>query len=84
MFLEESQEHIQNINRNLLLLEQHPGDSEVINEVFRSAHTLKGIAGSMEYKTMTQLAHGMENILDGARREFKDYTDIIDILFECG
>ena len=84
LFLEESQEHIQNINRNLLLLEQHPGDSEVINEVFRSAHTLKGIAGSMEYKTMTQLAHGMENILDGARSgNLKITPDIIDILFEC-
>ncbi|NLO81893.1 MAG: chemotaxis protein CheA [Clostridiales bacterium] len=84
LFVEESQEHLQNINRNLLWLEQHPEETEVVNEVFRSAHTLKGMAGSMEFNAITQISHAMENVLDNVRSGNTKLTpEIIDILFEC-
>ena len=67
LFIEESRDHLQNINKNLLLLEQYPDEPEVINEVFRSAHTIKGIAGSMEFNATTRIAHSVENILDNVR-----------------
>ncbi|NLO82777.1 MAG: chemotaxis protein CheA, partial [Clostridiales bacterium] len=84
LFIQESKEHLQNINRNLLMLEQFPEEAEIINEVFRSAHTLKGIAGSMGFNAITQIAHAMENVLDSVRNgKLKLTPEIIDVLFEC-
>ena len=84
LFIEESRDHLQNINKNLLLLEQYPDEPEVINEVFRSAHTIKGIAGSMEFNATTRIAHSVENILDNVRSgNLKLTPEIIDVLFEC-
>jgi len=84
LFIEESKEHLQNLNNNLLVLEQQPDNTEVINEIFRSAHTLKGMAGSMGFKTMADLAHGMENVLDRIRKGNMSVNgDIMDALFEA-
>ncbi|HAA81451.1 MAG: CheA signal transduction histidine kinase, partial [Caldanaerobacter subterraneus] len=63
IFIEESQEHIENLNSNLLLLENDPKNRQIIDEIFRSAHTLKGMAATMGFENMNKLAHKMEDVL---------------------
>src|SRR5690625_7579823 len=67
MFLDESSEHLQAVNDNLLKLEKHPQDLSLVSEIFRSAHTLKGMAATMEFKDIASLTHQMENVLDKIR-----------------
>ncbi len=84
IFIEETKEHLQSLNQSLLQLEQSPGDSSVLNEIFRVAHTLKGMAGTMGYSKMAKLTHDMENVLHALRNnEIKVSTGLIDILFKC-
>ena len=84
IFIEESQEHLQNLNQSLLGLETNPKDMQILNEIFRVAHTLKGMAGTMGYSKMTKLTHQMENVLDDIRNGKIDVsTFIVDVLFEC-
>ncbi|MBM7581402.1 two-component system chemotaxis sensor kinase CheA [Caldicoprobacter guelmensis] len=84
LFMEESREHLQSLNNNLLVLEKQPDNTEVINEIFRSAHTLKGMAGSMGFKTMADLAHAMENVLDTIRKGNMNVSvEVMDALFEA-
>src|SRR5699024_3555138 len=61
VFLDESHEHLQAINDNLLSLEKQPENLEIVNEIFRSAHTLKGMAATMEFTDLASLTHQMEN-----------------------
>src|SRR5690606_36448102 len=83
VFIEESNEHIQNLNDMLLALEQDRENLEYINEMFRSAHTLKGMAGTMGFNNIANLTHCLENVLDLARNH-KIVLEgaIIDTLFE--
>jgi two-component system chemotaxis sensor kinase CheA len=67
LFIEESKEYIQQISDNLLRLEREARDAEAINEVFRAVHTLKGMAATMGYSEISQLAHEAENLLDEIR-----------------
>lgn len=84
IFIEEAQEHLQNLNQNLLSLESNPNDNNILNEIFRSAHTLKGMAGTMGYDSMMNLTHDMENILDAVRNGLININaGIMDVLFEC-
>lgn len=84
IFIEESQEHLQNLNQNLLGLETNPKDLKILNEIFRVAHTLKGMAGTMGFTGITNLTHQMENVLDAIRNGKIDVnTEIVDVLFEC-
>ncbi len=84
IFLEESRENLQNLNEQLLILENNPSSSETIDEIFRVAHTLKGMAATMGFKEMSDLTHKMENILDLFRSgQLKVNSDIITVLFEC-
>ena len=84
IFIEEAHEHLQNLNQNLLNLENNPNDSLVLNEVFRSAHTLKGMAGTMGFDTILNLTHDMENVLDAVRNgKISINPGILDVLFEC-
>lgn len=84
IFIEESQEHLQSLNQSLLGLESKPDDMKLLNEIFRIAHTLKGMAGTMGFTTMMNLTHEMENVLDAIRNgRIKVNSHIIDILFEC-
>ena len=84
IFIEESQEHLQGLNQSLLGLETNPKDMKILNEIFRVAHTIKGMAGTMGYSGITNLTHQMENILDAIRNgKVEVNTSIIDILFEC-
>jgi two-component system chemotaxis sensor kinase CheA len=64
VFIEESKEHLQACNEHLLELEKNPNDLTIVNEIFRSAHTLKGMSATMGYEDLASLTHRMENVLD--------------------
>ncbi|PGK37992.1 chemotaxis protein CheA [Bacillus anthracis] len=84
IFFEEAEEHLQSLNENVLNLEQNPEDMEVVGEIFRSAHTFKGMSASMEFAEMADLTHKMENVLDEIRHgNIVVNADIIDVVFEC-
>ncbi|MDD2573181.1 MAG: chemotaxis protein CheA [Bacillota bacterium] len=84
IFLEETVEHLESLNNCLLQLEKLPEDKSVLDEIFRVSHTLKGMAGTMGFTGMAQLTHGMENLLDGIRKQrIKVNTVLVDLLFEC-
>lgn len=84
MFLEESEEHIESLNENLLQLEKNSGDSHIIDEIFRSAHTLKGMAATMGFENMTRLTHKMEDVLQEIRsHSIKVTSNLMDVLFKC-
>ena len=82
VFLDESQEHLQAINDNLLKLEQTPNDLSIVGEVFRSAHTLKGMAATMGFEDLAHLTHNMENVLDLIRNSKLEATSaVLDVVF---
>ncbi|SDI57972.1 chemotaxis protein CheA [Natribacillus halophilus] len=84
MFIEEGQEHVQHMNEYLLQLEKDPTATVLIEEIFRSAHTLKGMAAAMEYDEMAKLTHAIENVLDVFRSEATKVTsDILDPVFSA-
>lgn len=84
IFTEETKEHLQGLNQCLLQLEQNPGDAPVLNEIFRAAHTIKGMAGTMGFNKMSKLTHDMENVLHALRNnELKVNSGLIDLLFKC-
>ncbi len=83
MFLDESKEHLDNLNQRLLDLENDASNMEIVNEIFRIAHTLKGMSSTMGFTKMANLTHKMENVLDDIRgNKLNIDTNIIDILFE--
>ncbi|MGM7635821.1 chemotaxis protein CheW [Bacillus sp. Hm123] len=82
IFIEESKEHLQAVNENLLVLEKNPEDISVVNEIFRSAHTLKGMSATMGYEDLANLTHKMENVLDAIRNHKIQVTaEILDVVF---
>ncbi len=84
MFLDESKEHLQSLNDGLLGLEDNAEDLSILNEIFRNAHTLKGMSATMGYNKIAELTHEMEDVLDMLRKEQLKVTgDIIDTLFKC-
>ena len=84
MFLDESHEHLQSLNDGLLSLEDNMEDTSVVNEIFRNAHTLKGMSATMGFNKIAELTHEMEDVLDLIRKEqLKLNEDIIDTLFKC-
>ncbi|PGZ06540.1 chemotaxis protein CheA [Bacillus cereus] len=84
IFFEESEEHLQSLNENVLILEQNPADMGVVGEIFRSAHTFKGMSASMEFTEMADLTHKMENVLDEIRHgNIVVNVNVIDVIFEC-
>ena len=82
VFIEETREYLQLLNEKMLSLESNPDDIEVINEIFRALHTLKGMSATMGFENMAKLCHKMENIFDLFRNQkaFVD-SEIIDVLF---
>ena len=83
MFIEESKEHLQSCSDNLLQLEKNPDDLAIVNEIFRSAHTLKGMSATMGYEDLADLTHKMENVLDAIRNEkIQVNAEILDVVFE--
>ena len=83
IFIEESREHLQIINDQLLILERNPKEITIINEIFRSAHTLKGMSATMGYEDLANLTHQMENVLDGIRNnKIHVTTNVLDVLLQ--
>ncbi|MCT6923567.1 chemotaxis protein CheA [Metasolibacillus sp.] len=83
MFIEESKEHLQSCSEHLLELEKNPQDLSIVNEIFRSAHTLKGMSATMGFEDLADLTHKMENVLDAIRNEKIEVTpEILDVVFE--
>lgn len=83
LFLAESREHVGRLNELILCLEQAPGDQEKINALFRAAHSLKGMAASMGYDPIAELAHKMEDLLCRVREgEFSFAEDVASLLLE--
>ncbi|WP_077211541.1 chemotaxis protein CheA [Bacillus dakarensis] len=82
VFIEESKEHLQSCNERLLDLEKNPEDMSIVNDIFRSAHTLKGMSATMGYEDLASLTHQMENVLDAIRNNKLHVTpDLLDIVF---
>ncbi|RSL32708.1 chemotaxis protein CheA [Salibacterium salarium] len=83
VFIDESQEHLQTLNDNLMQLEKEPEDISIVGEVFRSAHTLKGMGATMGFEDLAHLTHSMENVLDLIRNEKLEVTShVMDVIFE--
>ncbi|WP_214826779.1 chemotaxis protein CheA [Exiguobacterium algae] len=83
LFLDESQEHIQSINNQLLKLEQ-TASADVVQEIFRSAHTLKGMSSTMGYESVANLTHEMESALDLVRGGKKESNQLLlDTMFSA-
>lgn len=83
IFIDETKEHIQTLNDQLLILENEPEDKDCINEIFRAAHSLKGMAGTMGFKRMQRLTHDMENVFSEIRNEkMKVTAGLVDVLFQ--
>lgn len=64
LFFEEADEYLKTLNDSILQLERNPEDSDLLDVIFRAAHTLKGMAATMGYETMTELTHSMENVFE--------------------
>ncbi|GIO83823.1 chemotaxis protein CheA [Paenibacillus faecis] len=83
MFIDESNDHLQSLNENMLELENNPEDLSIVQVIFRSAHTLKGMAATMGFEDLSSLTHQMENVLDLVRNEkLKMQEFIFDTLFQ--
>ena len=84
IFLDESKEHIQSLGDQLMVMEQEPENEDAINEIFRAAHSLKGMAGTMGYKRMQRLTHDMEDVFSEVRNgKMKVDSSLIDVLFQA-
>lgn len=82
VFIEESKEHLQSCNEHLLELERNPDNLQIVNEIFRSAHTLKGMSATMGYEDLASLTHQMENVLDAIRNQKVAFSpEILDVIF---
>ncbi|GIP33088.1 chemotaxis protein CheA [Paenibacillus sp. J2TS4] len=80
VFIDEAREHLQAMNDQLLQLEQSPEDIEIVQIIFRSAHTLKGMSATMGFEDIASLTHEMENVLDLVRN---DKLSMSEPIFEC-
>ena len=84
IFIDETKEHLESLNSQVLVLEKEPTNSETVNEIFRAAHSLKGMAGTMGYKRMQRLTHDMENVFSEVRSgKMSVSAELVDIVFQC-
>ena len=84
IFIDESNDHLQSLNENMLQLEQQPEDISIVQVIFRSAHTLKGMSATMGFEDLAALTHEMENVLDLVRNSKLSMNGhIFDTLFKC-
>lgn len=84
LFFDESDEYLEKLNDCLLTLEKNPEDDSVLDEIFRAAHTLKGMAATMGYNTMAELTHWMESVFELFRNgEVSVTSDIVSLIFKC-
>ena len=84
IFIDETEEHLQTLSDCIMELEKEPENMDTINEIFRAAHSLKGMAGTMGFKRMQHLTHDMENVFQEVRSDhIKVTSGMIDLLFKC-
>lgn len=84
VFLEESKEHLGNLNEQLLNLEKNPGNLAALNEIFRAAHTLKGMSSTMGFEDLADLTHHLEDVLSDLKEGLlQPDTYVVDTLFQC-
>lgn len=84
IFFQETDEYLQTLNECLLALEKDPDDGPVLDEIFRAAHTLKGMAATMGYNNMAELTHHMESVFELFRSGKSSVTtQIISLIFAC-
>lgn len=84
VFLEESKEHLRSLNERLLELEKNPHDSAGLNEIFRAAHTLKGMSSTMGFNDLADLTHHMENLLSDLKEGLMTANiTVVNVLFQC-
>eukprot|EP00831_Metopus_contortus_P027171 TRINITY_DN22926_c0_g1_i1.p2 TRINITY_DN22926_c0_g1~~TRINITY_DN22926_c0_g1_i1.p2 ORF type:complete len:197 (+),score=29.91 TRINITY_DN22926_c0_g1_i1:97-687(+) len=84
VFIDESREHLQLLNDSLLVLEKDTDNIQIVEEIFRSAHTLKGMSATMGFTRTAELTHKMEDVLDQIRNsKIKVDSNMLDLLFEC-
>ena len=84
MFLEESMDNLQILNESLLELEKNPNDVDKVNEIFRVAHTIKGMAATMGFTDIAELTHKMEDVLSKFRDGQLNVTqEVVTVLFDC-
>ncbi len=84
VFLEESKEHLGSLNHKLLDLEKNTDDISALNEIFRAAHTLKGMSSTMGFEDLADLTHHMENVLTDLKEGMLAVdSSVVDILFQC-
>lgn len=82
LFIDETKEHLQSLNEHILELEKDPENDDTINEIFRAAHTLKGMSGTMGFTRMQRLTHDLENVFQEIRNgNMKANAKLVDILF---
>lgn len=83
VFIEESADHLEVLYKQLLELEKHPEEKEIIEEIFRAAHTLKGMAATMGYTDLADVTHHLENVFDNIRYDkINVQPSMVDVLFE--
>ena len=84
IFIDETKEHLQSLSDHLMILEKEPENKDTINEIFRAAHSLKGMAGTMGFKRMQRLTHDMEDVFSEIRSGNMTVTaSLVDVLFRC-
>ena len=84
IFINESEEHLQAMSAAILDLERAPADMEIVNKIFRSAHTIKGMSATMGYDKLAKLTHHMEDVLDSFRKgEAVINSSVVDVLLRC-
>ncbi|WP_284139971.1 MULTISPECIES: chemotaxis protein CheA [unclassified Virgibacillus] len=84
VFIDESTEHLEVLYKQLLELEKKPSEKTIIEEIFRAAHTLKGMSATMGYQDLANLTHKLENVFDGIRYDkLSVQASMLDILFEA-
>ena len=84
IFIDETKEHLQSLSDHLMVLEKEPENTDTINEIFRAAHSLKGMAGTMGFKRMQRLTHDMEDVFSEIRSGNMTVTaSLVDVLFRC-
>jgi len=84
MFIEEAREHLTTLNQSLLDFEQNPEDEDAMNKIFRAAHTIKGMAATLNYDPIQHLSHKTEDTLDLIRQhQIKVDSNVVDLIFNC-
>ncbi len=84
MFIEEAREHLTTLNQSLLDFEQNPDDEDALNKIFRAAHTIKGMAATLNYDSIQHLSHKTEDTLDLIRQhQINVDSNVVDLIFDC-